>query len=135
MNKINQLPHWIVADTLPAFYETEGATAIQMVAKLYNQVNDLITAYNSLIDTYTQFENDVNDELADMNDDMSQMRTDIDEAIDYMKTHLVETLTQLFQQAIDDGLIQVGLITDYDETDESLDLSVGLIPDGNEVEF
>lgn len=128
VGKVYPLPHWIVPDTLPAFYETEGATAIQMVAKLYQKVNDLIESYNELVDNYTTFKTEVNDELADMNDT-------INGAIEYMQTHLVETLTALFQQAIDDGTINVGLINNYDETDESLELTVGLIPDGNEVEF
>lgn len=128
VGKVYPLPHWIVADTLPAFYETEGATAIQMVAKLYNKVNELIESYNEMINDYTTFKNEVNDNLADMNDT-------INGAVEYMQTHLVETVTALFQQAIDDGTINVGLITNYDETDESLELTVGLIPDGNEVEF
>lgn len=128
IKKVNELPKWIVADTLPAFYETEGATAIQMVAKLYQKVNDLIESFNELVDNYTTFKTEVNDELADMNDT-------INGAVEYMQTHLVETLTALFQQAIDDGTINVGLINNYDETDESLELTVGLIPDGNEVEF
>lgn len=128
INKVNKLPKWIVADTLPAFYETEGATAVQMVAKLYNKVKELIDSYNEIVDDYNTFKNEINDELADMNDD-------IQNAIEYMQTHLVETLTALFQQAIDDGLISVALVSDYNETNESLSLSVGLIPDGNEVEF
>lgn len=128
INKVNGLPKWIVADTLPAFYETEGATAIQMVAKLYNKIKELIDSYNEIVTDYNTFKNDVNDELADMNDE-------IQSAVEYMQTHLVETLTALFQQAIDDGLISVALVTDYNETNESLSLSVGLIPDGNEVEF
>ena len=128
IGKVKPLPHWVVPDTLCAFYETEGATAIQMVAKLYEKVRELIESFNEMTNDYTTFKNEVNDNLADMNDRL-------DDAIDYMKTHLVETLTQLFQQAIDDGTINVGLITNYDETDESLELSVGLIPDGNEVEF
>ncbi|MBO7712856.1 MAG: hypothetical protein J6S85_04750 [Methanobrevibacter sp.] len=128
VGKVYPLPHWIVADTLPAFYETEGATAIQMVAKLYNKVKELIESYNELTNDYIQFKNEVNDSLADMNDT-------INGAVEYMQTHLVETVTALFQQAIDDGTINVGLINNYDETDESLELTVGLIPDGNEVEF
>ena len=128
VGKVYPLPHWIVADTLPAFYETEGATAIQMVAKLYNKVKELIESYTELTNDYIQFKNEVNDSLADMNDT-------INGAVEYMQTHLVETVTALFQQAIDDGTINVGLINNYDETDESLELTVGLIPDGNEVEF
>lgn len=128
VGKVYPLPHWIVPDTLSAFYETEGATAIQMVAKLYTKVKELIESFNEMVSDYTTFKNEVNDNLADMNDRL-------DGAIEYMQTHLVETLTALFQQAIDDGTINVGLITNYDETDESLELSVGLIPDGNEVEF
>ena len=128
VGKVYPLPHWIVADTLPAFYETEGATAIQMVAKLYQKVKELIESFNDMVTDYTTFKTEVNDNLADMNDRL-------DEAIAYMQTHLVETLTALFQQALDDGTIQVALINTYDEENESLELTVGLVADGNEVEF
>lgn len=128
VGKVYPLPHWIVADTLPAFYETEGATAIQMVAKLYQKVKELIESFNEMVTDYTTFKTEVNDNLADMNDRL-------DGAIEYMQTHLVETLTALFQQALDDGTIQVALINTYDEENESLELTVGLVADGNEVEF
>lgn len=128
VGKVYPLPHWIVADTLPAFYETEGATAIQMVAKLYQKVKELIESFNEMVSDYTTFKTEVNDNLADMNDT-------INGAVEYMQTHLVETLTALFQQALDDGTIQVALINTYDEENESLELTVGLVADGNEVEF
>lgn len=119
--KVESLPKWIVADTLPAFYETEGATAIQMVAKLYNKVKELIESYNELVVLIDGKFDEQDEEIAN--------------AIDYMKTHLVQTLQELFNQALADGDISVELAITYDETNEELTLGVVGVPDGNEVEF
>ena len=119
--RVECLPKWIVADTLPAFYETEGATAIQMVAKLYNKVKELIESYNELVNLIDGKFDEQDEEIAN--------------AIDYMKTHLVETLQELFNQALADGDISVDLSITYDETNEELTFGIVGIPDGNEVEF
>ena len=51
---IKPLPHWALTDLQPAFYDTESVTAIQMVAKLYAKMQDLITDYNGFIDEINQ---------------------------------------------------------------------------------
>ena len=43
---INQLPNWCLTNENPSFYETESATAIEMVAKLYAKVKELIESEN-----------------------------------------------------------------------------------------
>ena len=43
---IKNLPNWYVADDQPAFYDTESATAIEMVAKLYAKIQELIPYFN-----------------------------------------------------------------------------------------
>lgn len=92
---IEQLPDWIVADGLPAFYETEGATAIQMVAKLYNKVKELITAYN----TFT---------------------TDINETIDLFmteQTHNYEDFTRDVNNIVDNFINEVNRLIGLQDED------------------
>lgn len=92
---IEQLPKWIVADGQPAFYETEGATAIQMVAKLYNKVKELITAYN----TFT---------------------TDINETIDLFMTeqvHNYEDFTREINNAVDNFINEVNRLIGLQDED------------------
>lgn len=48
----------------------------------------------------------------------------IQNAVDYMKENLVSTLTILFNEALENGDIQVNLATNYTEATESLVLSI-----------
>lgn len=43
-------PKWDMTDTLPAFHDSESATAIEMVYKLYETINKLIEEHNSFIE-------------------------------------------------------------------------------------
>ena len=48
----------------------------------------------------------------------------IDDAINYMKTNLIATVTTLFNNAVHNGDITATLLEDYDSTNESLVLSI-----------
>ena len=140
---LRHLPHWVLTDTLPAFYDCESATAIQQTAKLYGKIQELITIYNDFvrdINRYiTEFEDGIikdfncfqNCVIKTMNDYIESIDTKIElqdnkiqEAIDYMKNNLVSTVTTLFNQAIASGDITATLYEDYDSDDESLVLSI-----------
>lgn len=165
---IKLLPYWVVPDSLPAFYETEGATAIQMVAKLYGKVNEMIEDYNHFVDEINaailEFENSTNKKIEDfkecitkiMNDYIETIDTKINlqddkiqnaindqnetianaiedqnaviaDAVQYMKDNLVATVTNLFNQALENGEIYVSLATDYDEETKALTLGISAI--------
>ena len=46
ISRVETLPNWCVANGQPAFYDTESATAIQMTARLYKKMQELIEQYN-----------------------------------------------------------------------------------------
>lgn len=140
---LQHLPHWVLTDTLPAFYDCESATAIQQTAKLYGKIQELITIYNDFVrdvNRYiTEFEEGIikdfncfqNCVIKTMNDYIESIDTKIElqdnkiqEAIDYMKNNLVSTVTTLFNQAIQSGDITATLYENYDSDDESLVLSI-----------
>lgn len=140
---LRHLPHWVLTDTLPAFYDCESATAIQQTAKLYGKIQELITIYNDFVrdvNRYiTEFEEGIikdfncfqNCVIKTMNDYIESIDTKIElqdnkiqEAIDYMKNNLVSTVTTLFNQAITSGDITANLLENYDSDDESLVLSI-----------
>ena len=140
---LQHLPHWVLTDTLPAFYDCESATAIQQTAKLYGKIQELITIYNDFVrdvNRYiTEFEDGIikdfncfqNCVIKTMNDYIQSIDTKIElqdnniqEAIDYMKNNLVSTITTLFNQAIQSGDITATLYEDYDSDDESLVFSI-----------
>ena len=47
---MKKLPHWVIPDVYPALYDTESATAIEMTAKLYAAISELIGDYNNWVD-------------------------------------------------------------------------------------
>lgn len=100
---VKPLPNWIVTEGQPSFYETEGQSAIQMVAKLYGKVQELI-------------------------EEINKQDLEIEDAIKYMKDNLTETLTELVIELIENGDIFVSFKADYDSENETLDLGIDAIP-------
>lgn len=49
------LPHWCLTDLQPAFYDTESGTTLQMVARVYKKIEELITNYNSFVDEINRY--------------------------------------------------------------------------------
>lgn len=48
---MKKLPYWCLTDKLPAFYDTESATAIEQTAKVYGAMQTLVDEYNSFAET------------------------------------------------------------------------------------
>ena len=81
---IKRLPYWVVPDSLPAFYETEGATAIQMVAKLYAKMQDMIDDYNKFV---TQVNKEIEDFETGINKDFDKFKNCVMKLMsDYIET-------------------------------------------------
>lgn len=140
---LKHLPHWVLTDPQPAFYDCESATAVQQTAKIYAKIQELITLYNEFtneVNRYiTEFEDGIikdfncfqNCVIKTMNDYIESIDTKIElqdnkiqEAIDYMKNNLVSTVTTLFNQAVQNGDITATLVETYDSSNESLVFSI-----------
>lgn len=83
---IKPLPHWVLTNEYPAFYDTESVTAIEMVAKLYGSMEELITDYNAFVDNVNQtiadFESGIITDFNDFKDLITQMVEDYIATID-----------------------------------------------------
>ena len=151
---LKHLPHWVLTDPQPAFYDCESATAVQQTAKIYAKIQELITLYNEFtkeVNRYiTEFEDGIikdfncfqnciiktmNDYIAtiDMKMDLQDSKIEesinnqnaiIQNAVNYMKENLVSTVTTLFNNAVHNGDITANLLEAYDSDDESLVLSI-----------
>lgn len=114
---IKPLPNWVLTKNYPAFYDTESVTAIEMVAKLYGAMQELITDYNKFIDDINQgiedFENGVNADIEAQN-------KIIEDAVKYMKDNLIATVTALYEAGFESGdyVSMVGIY--YDSEEEEL---------------
>lgn len=95
-----RLPRWVLNNRYPSAYDRESVTAIEMVAKLYGAMNELIDEYNAKmeeIDTHEQemceafscFRNGI---IKLVNDYIKMLDAKVEDAEDYMKTNLAETV-------------------------------------------
>lgn len=96
---INGLPKWCIPDIHPTFFDHESATVIEMVAKLYPKIQELIEVYNKL-------EKDTDEKIK--------------EAYDYLKTNLHNTCMEVIAEMIKNGKFYVGL--NYEEETEALNI-------------
>lgn len=97
-----ELPHWVIPNMTPAFYDSESATAIEMTAKIYKHVESLIEDYNKFVDNVNEkidtFNNDVTADIELFKVSLRQEFQDFIDVIDlrirdaetFMKTHLDE---------------------------------------------
>ena len=66
--------------------------------------------------------------IQEMDNKIDELNADVAEAISYMKTNLLTTVTDLFNEYLESGAISVALDTDYDAETESLTLSISATP-------
>lgn len=141
--QIQFLPHWVLTDLQPAFYDSESGTVLQQSSRMYAKMQELIKTYNDFVrevNRYiTEFEKGIikdfncfqnciiktmNDYIKSIDMKIDLQDTKIAEAIDYMKNNLIQTVTNLFNEALQNGDITATLGTSYDSETESLTLSI-----------
>jgi hypothetical protein len=44
--KIAPLPHWVLTDLQPAFYDTEAVTVLELLSKIYGKMNEVVDMTN-----------------------------------------------------------------------------------------
>ena len=140
---IKHLPHWVLTDLQPAFYDVESGTTLQQTAKMYGKVQELIDLYNEfvtkvnkyikdfedgIIEDFEEFRNCIikvmNDYIETIDTKINLQDTKINDAIEYMKDNIVSTTSELFAQALQNGDISASLIETYDPATEELTLSI-----------
>ena len=140
---IRPLPFWVLTDLQPAFYDSESGTVLQQLSRIYPKIQEVINSYNDFVREVNryidEFENGIiadfncfkNCIIKTMNDYIESIDTkinlqdmDIQNAIDYMKDNLTQTITNLFNEALTNGDIVASLNIDYTSNTESLVLSI-----------
>ena len=137
MIRIKPLPNIALTDLQPAFYDVESATAVQMVSKFYTYLQNIVDDYNSFAnevnEEITRFENDTNANYEEFKNCIQNMMLNyiesidtkinnqnaiIEDAVDYMKNNINQVTTEIVNQAIEDGTINVSV--SYDPEDEEI---------------
>lgn len=138
---IRPLPFWVLTDLQPAFYDSESGTVLQQLSRIYPKIQEVIDSYNDFVREVNryidEFENGIikdfecfkNCIIKTMNDYIETIDTkinlqdmNIQNAIDYMKDNIVETTTNVVNQAIQNGDINISIT--YDSPSEGLSIIV-----------
>ena len=125
------LPKWRMTCPFPAFLECESGTAIEMTAKLYGAMQELIEEYNAFVEsTNTK----INEFTATTTEDIETFKTGIrqefqdfidtiDLKVSQMENDFITNLDAGINEAFASG--RVTLNAAYNEETESLDFNFG----------
>lgn len=133
------LPKWVLTQNRPSVYDSESLTSVQMVAKVYQAMNDLIEEYNKFADEVNSNILKYQESLTADNEEFKECITKtvenyikaidikidkqdlvIQKAVNYMTENIVDTTKELVNQALKNGKIVIGEY--YDEEKESLNI-------------
>lgn len=93
--RVTPLPHWVLTDLQPAFYDTESGSVLSLLAKIYGKINEVI-------------------------DEVNFQDREIADAIGYMKTNLTATVQELFEEGLEAGTFHSEFSLTYDENTETI---------------
>lgn len=137
---MRQLPRWALTKGYPASYDSESATAIEMVAKLYGAMSELISEYNEKIkaiaDDVSATDHDIKNEMEQFKQCMISLMNEFSDVMssEYIKNNkmisdtlaqltsdITATSMQLIQNALDSG--DIVIVADYDAETESINIA------------
>lgn len=124
---IKHLPHWVLTDLQPAFYDVESGTTIQQTARMYSKMEELIDIYNEFvtkINRYiTDFESGIIEDFEEFKNCIIKTMNDYIETID-MKINIQDTTIadsiERQDKAIEDK---------FDEQDENINNAINYMKD------
>ena len=136
---IRPLPCWVLTDLQPAFYDSESGTALQQTSRVYAKLQEVLKYYNdfsmeeALWKSADKLRGSVEPAeykhvvlslffLKFASDKFEEQDTAIANAINYMKDSIVTTTTNIINQAIENGDINIGI--EYNPTNEALNIIV-----------
>ena len=143
---IKHLPHWVLTDLQPAFYDVESGTTLQQTAKMYGKMQELIDLYNEfvtkvnkyikdfedgIIEDFEEFKNCIivtmNQYIETIDTKINLQDAKIEDAVNYMKNTIIQTATDLFEQALISGTIRANLVNTYNSQTEELTIDLDLV--------
>ena len=106
------LPKWVLPPTLPAIYDLESATALEMTAKVYGAMQTLIEEYNKFADsvntTMETFTEDEAEARKKFETDITTLYRQFSCQMDsYLRLNLDDTATKVIIEGMNAGTIPV----------------------------
>lgn len=129
------LPHWVLTDIRPAFFDSDSGSAIEQTARVYGAMQELIKEYNDFVDKANKtieeygitseteikrFEECITKMFATHREaveiEIRNQNLKIQQAEDYMKNNIGETAVNLLEEQLASGALSISLY--YDEENE-----------------
>lgn len=145
---IKKLPHWVLSNPNPSFFETEGGTVLEQTAIMYKKVQELIDGYNEFVDEINkEIDEFISNTLADQEEfevKINQMIYDfttlvdleiknqnalVKDAVDYLKNNLNATVNQEIFNMFESQELRLDF--SYNTETESLDISGMVVAERN----
>ena len=123
---MKNLPFWHLTNKYPSFQDVDSKTAVEMVAKVYGAMQELITIFNNLSSqlekSMTDFETGVNNDVDEFKRCITEIVENFIKVIDDKLFLQDKKIENTVEDAINSGKIKaVGI---YDETSESLEITI-----------
>ena len=103
---IRKLPHWVLTDKHPAFYDTESVTAVEQTARVYGKMNEFIDAYNKYIDEFNaaveDFQNGILEDMESFTCKIIKITSDYIYSVDMKLVNQDRKIAELYRQYITD---------------------------------
>lgn len=134
-----RLPKWVLTNPRPSIYDSESATAIEMTAKVYQAMTEMVDEYNKFAENVeknlAQFEQETNADIGQFTVSLRQEFQDfidvvemklqeqdkeIQDAYNYLVVNLRTTTQQAVSEEMAKGTLQVGM--SYVDETESLNM-------------
>ena len=136
---IKKLPHWVLVDKFPAFYDSESVSVVQQTARIYGKMNELVESYNKFIDLINEeignYQDGVTKDIETFKNNITKIITDymykidtriahqdraIAEVYDKFKNQMREKVDELFQEMQDAGELETIIENSVSEFIENL---------------
>ena len=117
---IRLLPHWVITNKNPAFYDSESVSAIEQTGRVYAKMQELVEDYNKFVDEVNAHIKEFTDEtnvdqecfkqniIETMENYIKSIDMKTDELEAYLKTNLASTIEEVVKSGeLNDELIAI----------------------------
>lgn len=130
---IKLLPHWVLTDVNPAFYDVESKTAVEQTARVYAKMQELIKEYNEFVNEvnkaiieftesttkdYEEFNSCitklVHDYITMLDEKIKIQDKKIEDTIIYIKNNLASGITTEVTRMVESGELDVAVLNAID---------------------
>ena len=135
------LPHWVLSDKFPAFYDSMSGSGIEQTAKVYGAMREFIKDYNDFVEKFNksleefELKTDAEQEcfkkcitqlietyIKSIDIAVDKQNLEISNAVSYMKDNIQTATLEMLNAALAAGTLKV--VESYNEQTESLNLIV-----------